>query len=91
MQNQPYWPIIAPLALRQYLDLLYPLLTRSGGFGQADRLDGLCQMLITDTILSHEARTIPTRGDAAIQAIENEVAKSVPTKPDFTKLAPSMA
>ncbi|MGI6088130.1 MAG: helix-turn-helix domain-containing protein [Kiritimatiellia bacterium] len=81
------WPIHNPQEARRGLMELRQLLNDVNKYGQADRIDRLCDAILTDTLITHEARMIPDDTEQTIKAIESHIIAHLTGKIDFDALA----
>lgn len=85
--ERPTWPIHDPAGARGGLAGLCQRLNNLHTYGQADRIDRLCDALLTDTLIAHDARALPNGAENIVRAIEAHIAAHLDEPVDFTAIA----
>lgn len=86
-KERPIWPIYNPASVRHGLTELCQRLENLHTYGLADRIDRLCDMLLTDTLITYEIHLMPDEVEQLIRAIETHIAAHIAETIDFDALA----
>lgn len=85
--ERPIWPIHDPAGVRSGLAGLCQQLNNLHSYGQADRIDRLCDALLTDTLIAHDAHFLTNGAEGIIRAIEAQIVTHLNDPVDFAALA----
>lgn len=86
-RDRPVWPIANPAGIRNQILELCRHLGDLRVLGRADRIDRLCDLLITDALIAHETHLIPDNSERIIREIERHIHANLALSFDFAELA----
>ncbi len=84
--DKPVWLMHDPGPVRALISELHELIQNPGAFGQADRIDRVCEAMIMASFIS-EARPPLTEPEATIRAIAEHLRENLRENFDFDELA----